>query len=380
MLSALVLSSSLLVAAVVTPLGQTVPQSFRAVEGPTLEARIDAAIQRARSEVRSGRYWAAWGFDVKPGLSIDVCPPDTGKSIHVTDNFSISHGEPETRNVAVFTLRSAETGAVERFQVFNLDRPRTYDGYAVYWLGKATNDESIAVLKQFVDARSSSSAAERSVMIIGVHDGKRADDLVEAYARRSPSSKVREQAVMALGLFTDRHAVLAGFIRDERETLKVREQAAIAIGVSRSESAVSLLRDLYATVADRKVRHQILTAVAIHGGAEDQAVDFLIGVAEKEADRENRKHAIFWLGQKAGKRSLDYLQTTLTAESADVEVQKQAVFALSQRDPDEAIPVLIRVAKTHPSYQVRKQAVFWMTQLEGQDERVVAFLKELLEK
>jgi HEAT repeat protein len=379
MISAFVLTSCILVSAVATAPQQSLPQNFRSVEGPTLEARLEAAGRQARSEVRSGRYWAAWGFDVKPGISIDACQPGENRSTYMNDGFTISRGQPETRNVAVFTLRGVETGAVERVHVYNLDNPRTYEGYAVYWLGKATNDESVDVLRKIVESNRAKSS-ERTIMTIAVHDGKLADDAVEGYARRAPSSGAREQAIMALGIFTTRHAVLADFVRDEREALNVREQAAMAIGVSPSDAAVPMLRDLYASVSDRRVRHQILVAVAVHDGTEDQAIDFLIGVAEKEADRENKRQAIFWLGQKAGNRSLSYLKSAVATDGGDVEIQKQAVFALSQRDPDEAIPVLITVAKTHPNYEIRKQAVFWMTQLEGQDDRVVAFLKELLEK
>jgi HEAT repeat protein len=380
MISGHILSSCLLVSVLATAPQQAASQAFRTVEGATLEARIEAAHRQARSDVRSGRYWTAWGFDVKPGISIDVCSQGEHGSMDMNDGFSVTRGAPETRNVAIFTLRAVESGEIEKVQIFNLDNPRTYEGYAVYWLGKTPNDESVDVLRKLIESGRTKRTSERSIMAIGVHDGKRADDVVEGYARRAPSSDAREQAVMALGIFTNRHAVLADFIRDERENLEVRKKSATAIGVSPSDSAVSMLSGLYNTVTNRQVRHEILVAVAIHDGSEDQAVEFLIGVAQKETDRENKRQAIFWLGQKAGKRSLDYLQSTIAADSGDVEVQKQAVFAISQRDSSEAVPILIKVAKTHPSLEVRKQAIFWMTQAEGEDERVVEFLRELLEK
>jgi HEAT repeat protein len=374
MISGLILSSCLLVSAIAAP-QQAASQAFRNIEGATLEARIEAANRQARTDVRSGRYWTAWGFDVKPGIAIDSCSGGQNGSMYMNDGFSVTRGAPETRNVAVFALRAVETGEVEKVHVYNLDNPRTYEGYAVYWLGKTPNDESVDVLRKLIDSGRTKRAIERSILAIAVHDGKRADDVVEGYARRAPSSDAREQAVMALGLFTNRHAILAEFIRDEHESLEIRKQSAMALGVSSSDAAVSTLRDLYATVTNRQVRHEILTAVAIHDGSEDQAVDFLIGVAQK-----NKRQAIFWLGQKAGKRSLDYLQSTLATDSGDVEVQKQAVFSISQRDASEAIPILMKVAKTHPNLEIRKQAIFWMTQTEGEDERVVEFLRELLEK
>jgi HEAT repeat protein len=48
-----------------------------------------------------------------------------------------------------------------------------------------------------------------------------------------------------------------------------------------------------------------------------------------------------------------------TAESADgnAEVQVQAVRAISERPKEEAVPILLRIAKTHPNQAVRRQAI-----------------------
>jgi HEAT repeat protein len=87
---------------------------------------------------------------------------------------------------------------------------------------------------------------------------------------------------------------------------------------------------------------------------------------------------MFWLGQKAGERSLKFLGDVIDKNDGDTEVQKQAVTAIGQRHRDEAIPLLLRVARTHPSLPVRKQAIFWLGQ--SGDERAVAFFKELFAK
>ena len=68
----------------------------------------------------------------------------------------------------------------------------------------------------------------------------------------------------------------------------------------------------------------------------------------------------------------------LATNDPEVEVQKQAVFALSQRRNDESIPSLERIAKEHPNYAVRKQAIFWLGQ--KRDPRVLDFFEQLLKK
>ena len=47
----------------------TTVQSFTAVEGADLMAKLEAAHARARS--RSTPYWSAYTFDVRPGVAID---------------------------------------------------------------------------------------------------------------------------------------------------------------------------------------------------------------------------------------------------------------------------------------------------------------------
>ncbi len=51
-------------------------------------------------------------------------------------------------------------------------------------------------------------------------------------------------------------------------------------------------------------------------------------------------------------------------------------MAIGRRPKDEAVPILIRTARNHPSVEVRKLAV----QMLGHtgDERAISFFKELL--
>ena len=111
---------------------------------------------------------------------------------------------------------------------------------------------------------------------------------------------------------------------------------------------------------------------------EEEGIGILINMASNERDIEVKKQAIFWLGQKAGERSLKVLGDTVNSNDADTEIQKQAVFAISQRSKDESVPLLINIAKTHAKAEVRKQAIFWLGQTG--DERAVTFFKEILSR
>jgi HEAT repeat protein len=349
---------------------------FIAVEGANLSRRMDAAIKLGRAA--RARYWTAYAFDVRPGVSVDM--DWDGRRISM-DGVNISFGATrETRNLGVFLLREPNGKAVIRVEVYNLDRAREYSGYRVYWLGRAGNEESLNLLRGLVEGRdykTAASVSEHATMAVALHDDARVAGMLKNFVRQSSVEKARTSAIFWLGQIGGETPFLADLVRNESDNREARKQAAFAIGISKDSDAISTLQTLYSSVADRGVKEQIIFAASINEN-KDAAVNFLIDVADKDNDLESRKKAIFWLGQKAGERSLNALKDTLDSADADTEIQKQAVFAISQRSKDESVPLLIKVARTHANPAVRKQAIFWLGQTG--DERAVDLFKEILLK
>ena len=91
-----------------------------------------------------------------------------------------------------------------------------------------------------------------------------------------------------------------------------------------------------------------------------------------------RRQAIRLLGERVGKRSFDFLSQTAQSATGDAEVQVQAVRAISERRAEESVPLLIKIAKTHPNQLVRKQAIRSLG--ESGDPRAVEFFREVLSK
>jgi HEAT repeat protein len=91
---------------------------------------------------------------------------------------------------------------------------------------------------------------------------------------------------------------------------------------------------------------------------------------------ETRRQAVFWLGQAAGEAATRGLDSIALDTSGDLEVRKQAVFALSQRPAEEGVPALIRIARTNRHAELRKTALFWLGQSE--DPRALALFEEIL--
>jgi HEAT repeat protein len=92
---------------------------------------------------------------------------------------------------------------------------------------------------------------------------------------------------------------------------------------------------------------------------------------------ERRRSAVFWLSQAAETAAGNALDSVVSDNSTDREVRKQAVFALSQRDPTEGVPRLIHVVKTNPDPELRKAALFWLGQ--SDDPRALDLFEQLLQ-
>ena len=84
------------------------------------------------------------------------------------------------------------------------------------------------------------------------------------------------------------------------------------------------------------------------------------------------------LGERATKRSLEFLRDTAERPDGNAEVQVQAVRAIAERPADEAVPLLIKIARTHANQTVRRQAIRLLG--ESGDPRAVEFFREVLTK
>jgi hypothetical protein len=104
----------------------------------------------------------------------------------------------------------------------------------------------------------------------------------------------------------------------------------------------------------------------------------LLRIAKKaEAPSRTRRSAVFWLSQQAGDRVTRELSALVSDGDEDQELRKHAVFALSQRPREEAVPELIRIARTHRDPEIRKTAMFWLGQ--SGDPRALALFQDILE-
>jgi len=358
-------------------------KSFVPVEGPTLKAKLDAAIATGRTNVPNGRFWVAYQFEARPGVAVDFEIVDGAGGVYISNDDSsiMSDSRYETRELGLFQLFDVQRELFIRAEVYNLRRNHEYSSYPVYWAGKVTNEESLTYLKSIVDSSENdvNRLAERAVFAIALHDDARVDRLLTDMIRRPIDETLRSRAIYWLGNTpetTTKNELFSEIVRDSREGSDARRAAMSALSMSRSARTLPLLENLFETLPARDLKQRALNGIGRNDNNE-AAATYLIKVAETDQDLEIRKSAIASLGRVPGQKSLGELINTIDGDG-QVEIQKQAVIAVGRRSKDEAVPILIRTARNHPRMDVRKQAIRVLGQTG--DERAVAFFRELLSK
>ncbi|HKY27335.1 MAG TPA: HEAT repeat domain-containing protein [Pyrinomonadaceae bacterium] len=337
----------------------TTIQSFKAVEGADLSARLEAA----KSQGRSGQtpYWSAYAFDVRPGVAVDPGINEFHGSMHTIGDTAVFVGTTasgmtvETRNLAIFLLREAGNNQVSRMEVYNLERKREYSGYPVYWLGRANNEESLNFLRGLADSAPLTMLSERAVLGISLHDDQRVASLLKNFIRTSQNQRVRSASVYWLGQIGGEQAFLADLVRNESEDMKVRRQAAHAIGESRDRGAISMLQTLFDSVKEPDVRRAIINAAGDNHDKE-AALAFLLKVARSDPDKQVRRSAVRQLGEFKLPNIVDELNKIYANES-EPEVKRAVLHALAETKSPGAQARLLELARKEPNDDLRKRAI-----------------------
>ncbi len=187
--------------------------------------------------------------------------------------------------------------------------------------------------------------------------------------------KVANGAISAIGMHRDAAADAAldrlAAPMQEEET---RRQAAFWLGNSRGrhgyESLVRILRD---DPSDRVREHAVF---ALTQNKEPAAVQMIANVARDDKSPRVRSQALFWLAQKAERQISEDAIRRAIEQDPESQVKKRAVFALTQIKNGDGVPALIEIARTNKNPVVRKEAMHWLGQ--SKDPRAVKFFEDVL--
>ncbi len=114
----------------------------------------------------------------------------------------------------------------------------------------------------------------------------------------------------------------------------------------------------------------VLAAIAVHSG--DQARDILVNTAGDEDNLDNRKHAVFWMGQVRALETADELRRIMFNDR-NAKLREHAAFSISQSVISDRAAALIRLGKTDQDAKVRSQAWFWLAQTKAPESEAAIF-------
>jgi hypothetical protein len=250
---------------------------------------------------------------------------------------------------------------------------------AVFLVSQKRSTDGTALLIDAIKNDPDSEVREQAVFWLGQSGGEDAVTVLADLVRIARNEDVRKKAVFALAQTRSPRAsaALRDLVNDEKAPVELRKDGIFWLGQmsGRSTETVTLLSGLYGTIRQDELKDQILFAMSQQRSP--AAAAFLRRVAGDDAEQmERRESAIFWFGQSTG--TSDELMAIYRAEKA-VAVKDKIIFALSQhrRDP-KAVDHLLSIAKTESNRELRKSAIFWLSQ--SKDARVAQFLQELIDK
>jgi len=200
---------------------------------------------------------------------------------------------------------------------------------------------------------------QRPLLWLGTFDQQQSLRFLDRLFRNTDSPKVQEKIVPAIGVHEKNSAAftLLKEIAGGAYDTDVREDAVFWISQQRTDEALDYLVGLAESGREEKIVERAVFGISQFEA--EKATDVLIRLGQAGRSEKLRKRAVFWLGQRASRKVVESLKD-FAYNDENTEVQKQAVFALSQINDGGGVDEMIRIATSHPNPKIRKQAVFWL--------------------
>lgn len=154
---------------------------------------------------------------------------------------------------------------------------------------------------------------KEAIFWIGQVRGEESTDMLMPFLFEDADAKIREHAAFSLSQSKSPRAVslLVRQGESDREA-KVRSQAWFWLAQTQSKEAETAINRAIRKDPEKKVRHQAIFALSQLPAP--RAVNALTAVAEdRSLDRDDRKQAVFWLGQNGSAEAMAYIDSILTS-------------------------------------------------------------------
>jgi HEAT repeat protein len=337
--------------------------------------------QEALSTLQS-LYSSSLPGDVKRGI-IHAVADNENRPAAYAFLLRVAQTDPdaESRQAAVHQLADAggESAVEDLIRIYGAERDMDVRRTVIHALAEIKSPRAEAKINEIARSGGEHEDLRRqAIHQIAERDTEAAFDELTRIFESDRTEDVRRTILHSFAeMKTPRaQARLLAAARDTREQEDVRRQALHWLAEQKTDAAVDELIRIFDAEPNEDVKRQILHALAEMENR--RAEDKLFEIASRGGDEELRRSALHMLGEMAGERSLQMLGNTVERSGEATEVQVQAVRAISERPADQAVPMLLKVARTHPNPEVRKEAIRQLA--ESADPRAVEFFREVLTK
>jgi hypothetical protein len=222
-------------------------------------------------------------------------------------------------------------------------RPIEVRGSAIFWLSQVADDRAVGMLNDILKSASSSEIQDKAIFGLSQHHSGK-------------------------GM-----AILRDYAEQENAPEEARGKAIFWLGQGKDDGG-QYLRNLYGRVHSNDLKDKIIFSMSQQKNeASEKWLLDLVGNSSESI--ENRKKALFWVGQSG--TSIQEL-TVMYGRMSEKEMKDQMIFVFSQRHDRGAVDKLMDIAKNDPDRDARKKAMFWLGQ--SHDQRVSAFLSDMINR
>ena len=238
---------------------------------------------------------------------------------------------------SIIVYARAEKGQVDKLRIMGAQCPVDAGGQQLTWIGETDDDDTLEWLQSLAGSKPER-VAHASLWAIALHASNKAGDHLYSLAREA-DRKLAGEAIFWLGEARgqDGYEKLEGLL-DELPTGKTRRQINFALSQNSSEQAVELLSDIARNDKDEKQRGDALFWLA-----EEQpelAEELIVEIIETERDKEVLEKAVFAMSQLPAETSGPALLALAQDKNAPREARRQALFWLSHSDHEESVTAL----------------------------------------
>ncbi len=225
---------------------------------------------------------------------------DSRAAANLTALAQDANEDRSTRESAIAALSQMPDGAgvSALIAIANKSDDITLRGKAAFWLGQVDDARGRVTLRALITSDDTpDKVKEEAIFAMGQNDPPSEDvQFLQRAYKGFTSEKLKERVFFSIAQTKDDRGIrwLLDVGRDAKESVQARKQALFWAG--QSGASLAELSKAYDAIDERGVKEHLIFVLSQR--SESEAVDKLMAIAKTDQDREMRKKALFWLGQK----------------------------------------------------------------------------------